>query len=120
MGLATCLVAFPADPIGSPDPPSWHDRVHDVAYPFLPVAAIAAMAWLALTLPRDARWRGLARASGATAPVALAAFVLTGVEDVAQAARFALLGTLLLWVELLALRLRRALGPAAGLTLRAG
>jgi hypothetical protein len=120
MGLATCLVAFPADPIGTPDPPSWHDRVHDIAYPFLPVAAIAGMAWLALTLPRSPRWRGLARASAAAAPVALAAFVLTGVEDVAQAARFALLGTLLLWVELLALRLRGRVGTAAALTVRDG
>jgi hypothetical protein len=114
MGLATCLVAFPADPIGSPDPPSWHDRVHDIAYPSLPVAAIAGMAWLALTLPRNPAWRALARASAAAAPVALTAFVLTEIDDVAQAARFALLGTLLLWVELVALTLRPAAsgGPA--------
>jgi hypothetical protein len=64
------------------------------------VAAIAAMAWLALTLP--------AVPAGGAWP------------GPAARARFALLGALLLWVELLALRLRRGIGTEAALTVRDG
>ncbi|MGD9573135.1 MAG: DUF998 domain-containing protein [Thermoleophilia bacterium] len=106
VGLATAVAAFPTDPVGAEGPPSWHDRLHDLAFPSLAAGAIAAMAWLALTLPRDGDWRRLARLSGAAAAVTLAAFALTGTHAISQLARFALLAALLLWAEALALRLR--------------
>lgn len=106
-GVGLCLVAFRQDPLGSDGPASWHDRVHNAAYPVIPISctAAAALVW-AGARPRPA-WRRMGRVSLVAVAIAAPAFVLTGVDPIAQLARYPLFGALLVWMEALALTARR-------------
>jgi hypothetical protein len=105
IGLAAAalgLVSFRADPPGTAVT-SWHARIHDGAYPLIPVGSIAAAALLAWSLWDQPRWSGQARLALAALLVIVPAFILTGVNSVGQLARYVLFAALLLWLELLAL-----------------
>jgi hypothetical protein len=118
-GLAMCLVAFRQDPLGSEGAASWHDRIHNAAYPAIPIGCTAAAALVWAGARRRPGWRRLARISLATVAVAAPAFVLTAVDPIAQLARYPLFGSLLVWMEALAFTAagevgrRRARGVAA-------
>ncbi len=102
-GAALSLVAFPPDAPGTSDAPSWQDRIHNVAYPVIPVAGLIGMA-VALGGDRTRRrWRRMAGLSAATLVVALPGFALTFTDDLPQLGRYFLFGGLLAWVEGLAL-----------------
>ncbi|WP_217914478.1 DUF998 domain-containing protein [Miltoncostaea marina] len=101
-GVALALLAFETD-VGDDVDPTWHGVIHDLAYPPVPLASIAAAALLAAGLRGGAAWRGVARLSAAAAAAFAAAFALTAVGPIAQVARYALFGALLAWFEALAL-----------------
>jgi len=102
-GLALCLVAFRQDPLGFEGPASWHDRIHNAAYPVIPIAGTAAAGLVWAGARRRPSWRGMARISLLTVAVAAPAFILTGVAAIAQLARYPLFGSLLVWMEALAI-----------------
>jgi hypothetical protein len=102
-GLAMCFVAFRQDPLGHEGPASWHDRIHDAAYPPIPICGALAAALVWLGGRRRPGWRGMARLSLVTVAVAAPAFALTAVDAIAQLARYPLFGSLLVWMEALAL-----------------
>lgn len=112
-GLALCAVAVPQDPLGTTGPPSWQDRVHSGAYPFIPICGTLAAALVWAGGRRRHGWRGMARFSLATVALAAPAFVLTGLDPVAQLARYPLFGALLAWLAALAVTTLRLL-PADG------
>ncbi|MGZ8620956.1 MAG: DUF998 domain-containing protein [Actinomycetota bacterium] len=101
-GLALCLVAFRQDPLGSEGVASWHDRIHNAAYPVIPITGTVAAGLVWAGVRRRAGWRGMARISLITVAVAAPAFLLTGVDPIAQLARYPLFGSLLVWIEALA------------------
>ena len=101
-GLALCLVAFRQDPLGSEGAASWHDRIHNAAYPVIPITGIVAAGLVWAGARRRAGWRRMARISLITVVVAAPAFLLTGVDPIAQLARYPLFGALLVWIEALA------------------
>jgi Protein of unknown function (DUF998) len=106
-GLALCLVAFRQDPLGFEGPASWHDRIHNAAYPVIPISCTAAAALVWAGARSRSGWRAMAGISLATVAVAVPAFVLTGVDAIAQLARYPLFGSLLLWMEALAVTAAR-------------
>jgi hypothetical protein len=106
-GLALCLVAFRQDPLGFEAPASWHDRIHNAAYPVIPISCTAAAALVWAGARSRSGWRAMAGISLATVAVAVPAFVLTGVDAIAQLARYPLFGSLLLWMEALAVTAAR-------------
>jgi hypothetical protein len=113
IGVALALLAFETD-VGPDAGPTWHGVIHDVAYPPIPVAAIAAAALLAAGARREPGWAGLARLSAWSAPAFGVAFALTAAAPIAQVARYALFGGMLMWFEAVAVTaLRRDRGVAA-------
>ena len=102
VGLALCLVAFRQDPLGFEGAASWHDRVHNAAYPVIPIGGTVAAGLVWAGARRRPRWRQMARISLITVAVAAPSFVLTGVDPIAQLARYPLFGSLLVWMEALA------------------
>ena len=113
-GLALCLVAFRQDPLGYEGPASWHDRIHNAAYPAIPIGVTLAAGLTWLGARRRPRWRPMPRFSLVTVAVAGPSFVLTGVDSIAQLARYPLFGSLLLWMEALAVTAAR--GTSGGRT----
>jgi hypothetical protein len=101
-GLALCLVAFRQDPLGFEGASSWHDRIHNAAYPVIPICSTLAAGLVWWWARRRPGWQGMGRVSLATVAVAAPAFVLTGVDAIAQLARYPLFGSLLVWIEALA------------------
>ena len=112
LAVAVGLEAFTTDPPGSLARPTWHGEIHDAAYPVVVVSALAAPAFLAVGLARDPRWRSYAVYSLATAVVLLAALVLQVERSYAQLLEYPFFGALLLWLELLALRLLQLTGAS--------
>ena len=102
VGLALCLVAFRQDPLGFEGAASWHDRIHNAAYPVIPISGTVAAGLVWAGARRRAGWGRIARISLITVAVAAPAFVLTGVDPIAQLARYPLFGSLLVWMEALA------------------
>ena len=117
IGVALALLAFESD-VGRGAGPTWHGVIHDVAYPPIPAAAIAAAALLAAGARGCPGWAGVARLSAWAVPALAAAFALTAAAPVAQVARYALFGGMLLWFQIVAVaalrRDRGAGGPAGG------
>jgi hypothetical protein len=113
-GLALCLVAFRQDPLGYEGPASWHDRIHNAAYPAIPIGVTLAAGLTWVGARRKPRCRLMPRLSLLTVAVAAPSFVLTGVDSIAQLARYPLFGSLLLWMEALAVTAVR--GTSGGRT----
>jgi hypothetical protein len=118
-GIALCLVAFRQDPLGSDGPASWHDRIHNAAYPAIPVSCTLAAALVWAGARRRPGWGRTARVSLLAVAIAAPAFVLTGVDPIAQLARYPLFGALLVWMEVLAVTAwHEARGRAVPFTVR--
>jgi len=109
-GLALCLVAFRQDPLGFEGTSSWHDRIHNAAYPVIPLCCTLAAGLVWAGARRRPGWPRMARISATTVAVAAPAFVLTGVDSIAQLARYPLFGSLLVWMEALAVTAAGELG----------
>ena len=107
LAVAVGLEAFTTDPPNSSAAPTWHGDIHDTVYPVVVVSALAAPVFLAAGLARDPGWRRHAAYSLATAVILLTTLVLQAEQSYAQLLEYAFFATLLLWLELLALRLLR-------------
>jgi hypothetical protein len=112
---ALTLVAFDPELPGTVDR-AWHAEIHARAYPVIPLACITAAAILAWSLWGTPGWSHQARAALAAFVVLVPSFLLTGADSVGQLARYVLFGTLLAWLELLALGVLRALREPRGAT----
>ena len=110
LAVAVGLEAFTTDPPNSSAPPTWHGDIHDTVYPVVVVSALAAPVFLAAGFAHDPAWRRYAAYSAATAVILLATLVLQLEESYAQLLEYPFFGTLLLWLELLALRLLQLTG----------
>lgn len=105
LSVAVALEAFRTDPPASVAPATWQGDVHDTVYPVVVACALAAPAVLARALWNEPGWRAYGRYSLATAAILLATLVLQTRSAYAQLVEYAFFGSLLLWLELLALRL---------------
>ena len=105
------LESFTTDPPGSLARPTWHGEIHDRAYPLLVVSAVAAPVFLGVAFARDPRWRAAAPFTLAAAVILLVALVLQVERGLAQLLEYPFFATLLVWLELVALRLLRLAGP---------
>ncbi len=100
-GIAMALLGFETDPIRRVGPRSLHGLIHDAAFVVFVLAFLAALFSLWWRLREDARWRGHARYSLATAIFSGLLLLLPGV------AYYLFLLTLLAWIEVTAIRLWR-------------
>ena len=107
LAVAVGLEAFTTDPPRSVSPPTWHGEIHDTAYPIVVVSALAAPLCFAVGLAREPAWRPYSAVSLAAVAVLLATLVLQVERSYAQLLEYPFFATLLVWLELLALRLLR-------------
>jgi hypothetical membrane protein len=103
MAVAVCLVTFNADPPTTTGDPSWHDRIHNIAYPFIPLTGIVAALAYSVGVRNVPGWRRVTSVSRTALAIFAITVALTAVDQIAQLARFVFFGALLLWVALLAL-----------------
>lgn len=101
-GAALALVAFYPDPPGS-EVRSWHGQIHDYVYPLIPLSGIAAAAIFTWSLWHQPGWTAQGRIALTVLAVVTPALLLTGAGAIGQFARFVLFGTLIVWLEVLAL-----------------
>jgi len=99
-GVALALEAFKAD---APDAAatSWHDVVHDAAYPLIPIAVIGAAGALAFGSGASG-WHLVRKWSLPALVMFVVALAATSVDRIAQLGRYFLFGAMLIWLELLA------------------
>lgn len=95
MSAAVAAMALPPDPPGSTTG-SWHGAAHDRIYPLIPLCAVFAAAMLTRVGGRCGRRRR--RVSIAFLVIAFVSLGLTLIASIAQLARFAFFGSLLIWV----------------------
>jgi hypothetical protein len=89
-------IAFPADP-ATAQTTSWHARVHNSAYPLIPLGVLITM-----LAGATARGGSRLRSTSRCAVVAAAVFFgLTNVDSISQLARYPAFATLLVWLVLL-------------------
>ncbi len=100
-GLAMALLASPTDPTHRNTPATWHGVLHDVAFVMLGLALFAAMSLLGFVFRRDESWRGLSVYTWGTLALAAPTFFLKGL------AFYTFLAAILIWSDLVALRLYR-------------
>jgi hypothetical protein len=100
-GIAMALMGFSTDPIERVGPRSLHGLIHDSAFVVFVLAFLAALFFLWWGLRWDARWRVHARYTLATGILSVLLLLLPGV------AYYLFLVTLLAWIEITAIRLRR-------------
>ena len=100
-GIGMAFMGFRTDPIEREGPRSLHGLIHDSAFVIFVLAFLAALFFVWWGLRWDARWRGHARYTLATVIMAVLLLLLPGV------AYYLFLVTLLAWIEVSAVRLRR-------------
>jgi hypothetical protein len=98
-GLALTGLAFTTDPTIRSTPATWHGRLHDGSFVLLGLTLLPAMLFLGRAFRRDPRWASLAVYTWVTAALIIPTFILKG------AAFYVFLGAVLLWGEVIALRL---------------
>lgn len=108
-GLAMMALASPTDPTLTTRVATLPGRIHDLAFVALGVSLFPAMVLFGLAFRRDPAWRPLSPYTWATVALAAPAFALKG------AAFYLFLAAVLIWVEVVAGRLRRV-GSAATLS----
>ncbi len=100
-GLAMAGLASPTDPTLTTRVATLPGRIHDSAYFVLGVSLFTAMLLFGAAFRRDPAWRLLSTYSWLTLAFAAPAFLLKGI------AFYLFLAAILVWVEVLANRLRR-------------
>ena len=98
-GLALMGLAFTTDPTIRSTPATWHGRLHDASFVMLGLTLLPAMLLLGITFRRDKRWINLLFYTFLTLALIFPSFWLKGV------AFYVFLGAILVWMEVIALRL---------------
>lgn len=101
-GLFLAALAFTADPTIRDYPATWHGPLHDMAFVFLGLTLFPAMIFLGFAFRSDPHWKSLAVWTWGTLALAAPAFFVKG------AAFYVFLFAILLWNEVAAIRLKRA------------
>jgi hypothetical protein len=100
-GLAMMGEVFLTDPsLLNPRPRTWHGILHDAFFVLLGLSLMPGMLALGRAFQKDPHWRGLALYTWATAALALPTFFIKGI------AFYVFLAAVLMWSEVIALRLR--------------
>ncbi len=100
-GTAMALMGFETDPIRRIEPRSSHGLIHDTAFVVFVVAFLAALFSLWRRFGADSRWWSHARYTLVTGILAVLLLSLPGV------AYYLFIATLLIWIEVTAVRLWR-------------
>lgn len=98
-GAAMTLLAFETDPIDRTGPRSPHGLVHDASFVVFAAALLLALFFLQRRMSREPRWRGHARYTLATALLAVACLLVSGV------AYYLFIVAILVWLEATAVKL---------------
>jgi hypothetical protein len=110
LGVASLLSAFPTD--GGMEIRSWHGAIHAAAFLLLVVSSFTAQIALGISLRRHAGWAAVSRTSLGAAVVAIGfAIAASVIEPLGSLFSSLVLVTLLVWIELMALRLFAATRP---------
>ena len=112
-GVGLALEAFKPDAPSGSVSRTWHDEIHGTVFPVVVTSAIATAFVLALALRNEDGWRGYSLYSLLTAAVALATLPLQAEPAYGQLFEYVFFGSLLLWLELLAIRLWSISGRSA-------
>jgi hypothetical protein len=102
-GVALVLAAFKADPHTMQGSQTWHGAIHLLAFLLLVLSFLLALFFWRRRLSRDPRWRGYATYTLITALLYIALLF----TSIWQWGFYLFLANVLLWVELMALQLRR-------------
>ena len=100
-GLALIGLAFTTDPTLRSTPATWHGRLHDASFVLLGLTLLPAMLLLGLAFRREPHWKNLSFYTFLTLALIFPSFWLKG------AAFYIFLGAILVWMEVVALRLYR-------------
>jgi hypothetical protein len=100
-GVALAMLAFTTDPTIRDTPATWHGRLHDLSFALLGLTLFPAMTVLGFAFRKDARWKNLSLYTWFTLALAAPAFALKG------AAFYIFLLAILLWNEIITIRLTR-------------
>ena len=98
-GIALAGLAFTTDPTIRSTPATWHGRLHDLSFVILGITLMPAMILLGFAFRTDEHWVGLSLYTWITVVLALPAFWLKG------AAFYVFMLAVLIWCEVVALRL---------------
>jgi hypothetical protein len=107
-GVASVLLAFKTDPHTSTKTHTWHGLIHLGAFLVLGLSVLAAMLFLWRRLEKDPAWRGYGWYSLVSAALALVLLLVPW-----QVAGYLFFAVLLVWVEVVAIRLRSLADEAA-------
>jgi len=102
-GLALMCLASPTDLTIRTTPPTWHGRLHDLSYVGLGLTLFPAILVFAFAFRRARPWRSLSAITWLVAGLAIPSFILKGI------AVYVFLAVILIWTELVAIRLWRQL-----------
>ena len=98
-GLAMAGLAFTTDPTLRSTPATLHGRLHDLSFVMLGLSLMPGMLSLSAAFRRNPDWEGLSNYTIASASLALPVFFLKGLFF------YLFLAAILLWSEVVALRL---------------
>ena len=98
-GIAMACLSFTTDPTIRDTPATWHGQLHDLSFVLLGLSLMPSMLMLGKAFRNDPRWNHLSLYTWLTAALALPTFFLKG------AAFYVFLFAVLVWVEVVAIRL---------------
>ncbi len=101
-GIALVLAAFKTDPSLAGGPQTWHGWIHGLAFLLLVLSLLLSFFFLWWRLRRDPLWHGYDRYTLVTAVLYLVLFFLSS----SQWAFYLFLAVVLVWIEVMATRLR--------------
>jgi len=101
-GLFLAALAFTTDPTIRDTPATWHGQLHDLSFVLLGLTLFPAMIVLGFAFRSDEKWRNLSTYTWLTLALAAPAFFVKG------AAFYIFLFAILVWNEIIALRLFKA------------
>lgn len=100
-GIAMASLSFTTDPTIRDTPATWHGRLHDLSFVLLGLSLMPSMLILGKAFRDDSRWNHLSLYTWLTAALALPTFFLKG------AAFYVFLFAILIWIEVIAIRLQK-------------
>ena len=98
-GLSLAALAFTTDPTIRTTPATWHGQLHDLSFVLLGLTLFPAMIVLGFAFRKNERWKPYAVYTWLTLALAAPAFAIKG------AAFYVFLFAILLWNEIIALKL---------------